>query len=126
MPGQRRGDAATLSAAAAAVLRDHSWPGNIRELRNVMERAMIVAEGRPIGPEDLALPGGAKSRVHQPKGEGRRPTLAEHEREYLVQVLEETAWVIAGPKGAAKLLDMPESTLRGRMAALGIKRPGST
>jgi len=63
-----------------------------------MERAMIVAEGRPIGPEDLALPGGDKSRVHQSNDEGRRPTLAENEREYLLQVLEETGWVISGQR----------------------------
>jgi DNA-binding NtrC family response regulator/ligand-binding sensor domain-containing protein len=122
--GPRQQAPLSLTPAAATALRDHRWPGNIRELRNVIERATIVCQGRPIEPEDLLLPPAeTRGRRTAARRDTPRQSLVEHEREYLLQVLEEVDWVIAGPKGAAKALGMAESTLRGRMATLGIKRP---
>ncbi len=92
----------------------YSWPGNIRELRNLLERAVILADGpelriekSDLGAEGLGEAAGAT-------------TLAEMERVHILRVLEQTGGAVAGPKGAAKILGIPPSTLRSRMAKLGL------
>ncbi|MEW6756478.1 MAG: sigma 54-interacting transcriptional regulator, partial [Candidatus Latescibacterota bacterium] len=122
----RRQPPPEITPAALAALRRHAWPGNIRELRNVLERATLVCRGQPIEPEHLALGLQGGREQAGAAGSGAWPSLDEHERAYLLEVLEATAWRVSGPRGAAHLLGMPESTLRSRLASLGIRRPGKT
>ncbi len=108
-----------LTLEAQAILMAYSWPGNVRELEHAVQRGVILCKGPTIGVEEIALeiqkdPGGPAEEV---------VTLAEHERQYIREVLEKTAWRIRGPHGAAVLLGLPESTLRSRMKKLGIVRP---
>lgn len=95
-------------------LKQYPWPGNIRELRNVIERAMIVGEGPTL-------------RIELPEA-GLGPglpaaTLAEHERKHILDVLERTRWRISGKGGAAEILGLVPTTLHSRMKKLGISRP---
>jgi PAS domain S-box-containing protein len=95
-------------------LQLYPWPGNIRELRNVIENAMIISTGKtlklipPISPS----PDGAKNYK-----------LEVVEREHIIDVLEKTSWRVSGEKGAAKLLGLKPTTLESRMKKLGITRP---
>ena len=89
----------------------HAWPGNIRELRNVIEHGTIITTG-----DTLRVP-----MFEQAAPEAMPPqTLADSEREHIIKGLEKTAWRIKGPKGAATLLGLNPSTLYGRMRKLGI------
>jgi formate hydrogenlyase transcriptional activator len=97
-----------------AALQRYGWPGNIRELRNVVERAMIVTASRHL---TIAVPqaSAAASRCS--------PRLVDVEEEHIRAVLESTGWRIRGPGGAADRLGMKPTTLETRMAKLGVKRP---
>ena len=105
-----------ISRAGLLALQHYDWPGNIRELRNVVERAMITADGPVLNIE----PPPASSRR---AGTAPRPLKA-LERDHILTVLQETGWRIRGPRGAAVLLGLPPTTLENRMARLGIVRPG--
>jgi transcriptional regulator with GAF, ATPase, and Fis domain len=96
-------------------LQRYSWPGNIRELRNVVERAMIVANGKRL---IIPLPESTSSAV------ARSPRLLDVEREHILAVLESSGWRIRGAGGASARLGMKPTTLETRMAKLGLKRPG--
>jgi formate hydrogenlyase transcriptional activator len=95
-------------------LQRYSWPGNIRELRNVVERAMIVARGPELV---VALPARTGSAV---KVSDR---LVDVEREHIRRVLETSAWRIRGAGGAADRLGLKPTTLETRMSKLGLRRP---
>jgi len=95
-------------------LQKYPWPGNIRELENVIERAVITSKDGKLQMEIPILPNLA---VDDTK------TLAEIEREHIVRTLENTYWKIQGSNGAAERLGLNPSTLRTRMNKLGIKRP---
>jgi len=101
-------------------LMAYSWPGNIRELQNVLERSCILARGDvlEIG-ESLAV--ADKTRASGWSSEV--PTLEEAERVAISRALQATGGRIGGPKGAALLLDVNPSTLRSRMMQLGIRKP---
>jgi PAS domain S-box-containing protein len=108
-------------------LEEYPWPGNIRELENVLERAVILAAGPvlDIAPNLLpmpAVPAIAAPLVSGPAAREPRPTLEAVERDYILIVLGQTNWVIAGPHGAAKMLGLHPSTLSHRMKKLGIAR----
>jgi PAS domain S-box-containing protein len=94
-------------------LNRYSWPGNARELRNVVEHAMITS-------------GGGTLHLHPPdlKPEKPRPTgtLEEFERRYILDVLSKTGWRITGPGGAAEILGLKRTTLQSKMKRLGIQR----
>jgi transcriptional regulator with GAF, ATPase, and Fis domain len=92
-------------------LQRHSWPGNIRELRNVIEHSVILSSG-----DTLKLP----SLGEAPARETQTATLAEAEREHILKTLESTGWRIKGARGAAEKLDLKPSTLYSRMQKLGI------
>jgi PAS domain S-box-containing protein len=94
-------------------LQHYSWPGNIRELRNVVERAMIVARGPRL---TIALP-------PAPKASTKMVRLIDVEREHVRGVLESTGWRIRGTSGAAERLGLRPTTLETRMAKLGLVRP---
>lgn len=96
---------------AMEVLQANPWQGNIRELRNVIEHSVILTTGDTL---KLAVFGEAPTRDTQPL------TLAEAERAHILKTLENTAWRIKGPHGAAARLDMQPSTLYSRMQKLGI------
>ena len=97
-----------------SALQRYSWPGNIRELRNVVERAMIVTTSRRL---TIPLPESTSSAV------ARSPKLVDVEREHILAVLESSSWRIRGSGGAAARLGMKPTTLETRMAKLGLKRP---
>jgi len=97
-----------------AALQQYAWPGNIRELRNVVERAMIVAKGT-----QLNIPAPSPS-----SHSGTRSLkLTDVEREHIRAVLELAGWRVRGTSGAAQLLGLKPTTLEGRMAKLGLVRP---
>jgi PAS domain S-box-containing protein len=96
---------------AMEALQKHSWPGNIRELRNVIEHSVILSTGDML---KLSLVSQAPIR------EVQLMTLAEVEREHILRTLESTSWRIKGPQGAAVRLNLQPSTLYSRMQKLGI------
>jgi formate hydrogenlyase transcriptional activator len=110
----------TISAETMNSLSNYSWPGNIRELQNVIERAVILTKG-PVLKVSLA---DLKSKSHDTNGfTNGATTLEEVERKHILSILEQTNWVFAGPNGAAAKLGMKRPTLQFRMQKLGISRP---
>ncbi|HUI73694.1 MAG TPA: sigma 54-interacting transcriptional regulator [Candidatus Acidoferrum sp.] len=102
-------------------LCEYRWPGNIRELENVIERAVILSPGRVVQVPLRAL----HSRIAPGRSGQPLETLADVEREHIRATLKDTRWVLSGPKGAATRLGMKRSTLYFRMKKLGIVRPWS-
>jgi len=100
-------------------LINYSWPGNIRELENVIERAVIMSSG-----PDLRVPVGELTRLAFDAGTREPQTLEEAERAHILATLKQTRWVLAGSSGAAIRLGLNRSTLQFRMKKLGIVRPG--
>ena len=94
----------------------YAWPGNIRELQNFIERAVILTEGAALR-APLAELRESKSKSSQ------GATLKEVERKHVLQVLRDTDWILGGPTGAAARLGIPRTTLIYRMRRLGIERP---
>ena len=99
-----------------AALQQYSWPGNIRELRNVVERAMIMETGRRL---TFSVPAAPTATA------GRSAKLEDVEREHIRTVLESTGWRIRGVGGAAERLGLKPTSLDSRLARLGLKRPQS-
>ena len=113
-----------LTSDMAARLKAYGWPGNVRELQNVIERAVITAQGGRLN-LDRALPQTADVPVAATGASASLLTaddLARIERDNLVRALERTGWQVAGESGAAKLLGVAPSTFASRMKALGIVR----
>jgi len=100
-------------------LISYSWPGNIRELENVIERAVIMSSG-----PELRVPIAELARVAPGADSWKPQTLEEAERAHILATLKKTRWVLAGPNGAAIKLGLNRSTLQFRMKKLGIVRPG--
>jgi formate hydrogenlyase transcriptional activator len=109
----------TIPSATIDALVAYRWPGNIRELQNVIERAVIRSSGPSLQVplDELQDPGLPHSSKFQPK------TLEEVERENILAALQEAKWVIAGPNGAAARLGMNRCTVEFRMKKLGIVKP---
>jgi formate hydrogenlyase transcriptional activator len=97
------------------VLKAHDWPGNIRELQNFIERAVLFSPGSV-----LHLPPDLKPTVKQ-SSESASHTLADANREHILETLEEVNWLIGGRKGAANRLGLPRTTLLYKMRKLGIE-----
>ncbi|MDQ2695007.1 MAG: sigma 54-interacting transcriptional regulator [Pseudomonadota bacterium] len=100
-------------------LRRYPWPGNIRELQNVIERAVILCKGRLLEVDnalDLRL-------AETPAAPANARTLVDIERAHILAVLEETRWMIEGERGAARILGLNPSTLRSRLQKLNIRKP---
>ena len=133
---------AAVSDETMDLLIQYDWPGNIRELQNIVERGVVLSRGPvfaldrdvfqmpaglgtssgPVerrGAAESTPPGGSVS-----SEQGGEPPLrlADAERQHIVAVLKRTGWVIEGPKGAAKILGLHPNTLRGRIKRLGINR----
>ncbi|HLX43370.1 MAG TPA: sigma 54-interacting transcriptional regulator [Bryobacteraceae bacterium] len=118
----------TIPSEAMNALVRYSWPGNIRELQNVVERAVIVSTGPvlKVPVDDLvvrARAADAQAEEASPIDTARnmRGMLEDTERKQILGALEQTRWIVAGPNGAAKLLGMKRSTLQSRMQKLGIR-----
>jgi formate hydrogenlyase transcriptional activator len=110
----------TIPSETMESLSRYSWPGNIRELENLIERAVILSPG-PV----LHVPlGDFDSRTTPGQVNGKHQTLEEAERAHILATLKETRWVLSGPNGAAIRLGMNRSTIQFRMKKLGIVRPG--
>ena len=105
-----------ISKKTIKELQQYSWPGNIGELENVIERAVIISNGTLLKMEPLKE---SRKKLNQ----SDLIPLAEYERNYIIRVLEKTKWRVEGGKGAALILDMNPETLRSRMRKLEIKRP---
>ena len=114
-------------------LTRYRWPGNVRELENVIERALVLSRcsvldvGRDFLPAQPAeTPAPAMTQVVPMPAEPAIPaatgTLEDIERAHIAATLERTGWVIEGPRGAARILDMHPNTLRSRMKKLGLQR----
>jgi PAS domain S-box-containing protein len=118
----------SIPPATMTALCEYHWPGNIRELQNVIERAVIVSTGSVLNVSTADL----KPRNHPPSGHEKigelqiadprdaRRAVDESERQQILGVLEATHWTVAGPNGAASRLGLKRSTLQYRMRKLGI------
>jgi formate hydrogenlyase transcriptional activator len=106
----------SVPAEALRALAEYSWPGNIRELENFIERAVILSRGPVLNISigDLRRP--SDMHVSAPS------TLEAAERDHILRVLAEAEWVVGGPKGAAARLGLKRTTLQSKMKKLGISR----
>jgi DNA-binding NtrC family response regulator len=98
----------------------YSWPGNIRELENVIERSVLLAKGQII--EDIFLPTNQTKAGSGTSDESRIKTIHENERDYIINVLKKCNGRYRGPGGAAEILNVPPTTLRSKMKKLGIQK----
>ncbi len=105
------------------LLMNYKWPGNIRELQNMIERAIVLTHG-PILHIDESSMLQIDTRLETNFSTSDSKRLEDIERLHILSVLEETKWVIEGKRGAAAVLGLNDSTLRSRMQKLGIKKPG--
>jgi formate hydrogenlyase transcriptional activator len=119
-----------ISSDTMSALSRYPWPGNIRELQNVIERAVILTNGPvlTVRTEDLRAPSqtppspARNGSVSAPApSKNIRAALEDAERQQIVSALEKANWVVAGPDGAAARLGMKRSTLQSRMQKLGIR-----
>jgi len=106
----------TIPSAIIKRLQQYSWPGNIRELENVIERAVVNTTNSKLHLADCL----SSPQEKMPQG---FVTLKAMERSYIVRVLEKVNWKISGRNSAAEILDIDRSTLRARMKKLGIQKP---
>jgi len=109
-------------------MQDYAWPGNIRELRNVVERAAIITRGSELrlldSLESTPIPQAIDSPIILPPAKpSGGDTLEENQRRLIIQTLEKTYWRVEGATGAAALLGIHPNTLRSRMKKLGIVKP---
>jgi formate hydrogenlyase transcriptional activator len=116
----------TIPSETMNVLVAYHWPGNIRELQNLVERAVILSAGPVLNVplNDLRSAAQSVAPTNAPaNGKLRKiETLEEVERRHVLETLEATDWVVGGPKGAAVVLGLKRSTLQVRMEKLGIRR----
>jgi DNA-binding NtrC family response regulator len=133
-----------IAPATLTRLIAHSWPGNIRDLQNTIERAAVLSTGTtlvvdwelgpPVLPTEQKTLSSNASHQHnggpsatspsdaRPRDDGRGQSLESMERSHIIGILRQTRGVIEGPRGAAKLLEMKPSTVRFRMKKLGIAK----
>jgi PAS domain S-box-containing protein len=117
----------TLTRAQTANLRAYEWPGNIRELKNVIERAVILSEGKVLR-LDLSMPGLRPELDEVDSSEASNEVLTEKEmkefqKSNLIKALEQANWRVSGAGGAAELLGVRPTTLADRVRTFRIKRP---
>ncbi|HSC06423.1 MAG TPA: sigma-54 dependent transcriptional regulator [Steroidobacteraceae bacterium] len=125
-----------IQAESLELLVEHSWPGNVRDLQNAIERAAVLASGPELvidwelGPEVEAAQAAPGADAHRGERASAQPSMSappatsleEVERQHIIAVLRQTRGVIEGPHGAARLLDLKPSTARFRIKKLGISR----
>ena len=114
----------TLDDAVIAALQAYAWPGNIRELEHVLERAVLLCKGDVVRVESLALPTGERERPPAESPiEAPPPTEAVDEKQQILDALQATNWRVSGVHGVAALLGMHPEKLRYRMQKYGLRRP---
>ena len=115
----------SVSRETLRLLVDYSWPGNIRELQNVIERGVVLSKGSilklgadllPVEGSDLSMEEGSIAETKE------SDSLEEITRQHILRVLGRTGWVISGPRGAGAILGLHPNTLRSLMNRLGIRR----
>ena len=111
----------TVPSETMEALVRYPWPGNIRELQNVIERAVIVSKGPVLNVPIADLKPDVRAKSAPADNKNLQETLEEVERSAILGALEESSWVVAGPKGAAARLGMKRTTLQLRMEKLGIR-----
>ena len=116
-------DVRGLSAGALEVLRRYDWPGNVREIENIIQRSVVLASGSVLQlqdlPLDLAMPE-TGARLAEETGPPLREAREQFERQYVLRVLERVGW---NQSRAARLLGLHRNTLLAKLAAWGIRRP---
>jgi formate hydrogenlyase transcriptional activator len=108
-----------ISSETMSELISYSWPGNIRQLQNFIERSVILSSENVLRSPSLKAAAAAPAECQSQKA----VTLEEAERDHICKTLEHTRWVVAGPNGAAARLRIHRSTLYYRLQKLGIERP---
>ncbi len=106
-----------VSKSTMERMTDYTWPGNIREMRNIIERAIIMSSGETLEIQEL------ESTDTNDIAADTGATLEDVERTHILSVLKETGWRVSGKKGAALILGLKPTTLEARMKKLSIKRP---
>lgn len=110
----------SIPAKVISTLSAYNWPGNIRELENIIERALILSPGNTLELGDwIPKESNASAAAVQPK-------LRDMEKEHILQVLQQTGWKISGENGAAKILGLNATTLEARMKKMGITRKNNS
>jgi PAS domain S-box-containing protein len=111
-----------ISPATLDRLTAYPWPGNIRELENIIERAVILSSGRTleVPAEMLPMP---TAPIVPPTSAADTTDLETVERNHILSALQRSNWVIDGPRGAAQILGLHPNTLRSRLKKLGLSRP---
>jgi chemotaxis protein methyltransferase CheR len=104
-----------IPASVMTSLQNYSWPGNIRELENVLERAVINSSGPKLNMFDKLKHGSRQESTNL-------QTLADVERNHIIRVLEQTQWKVSGKNSAAEILGVERSTLRARMRKLNVRK----
>jgi formate hydrogenlyase transcriptional activator len=127
-----------VPAPVMEAMVNYSWPGNVRELENLIERAVLLSPGKELRvplaefKENALSASFAAGPIDLPRLEDPAPpptappwpsTLDDAQRRHIIQVLKQTQWRIAGPRGAAAILGLKRTTLQARMRKLGIQRP---
>ncbi|SFQ38131.1 sigma-54-dependent Fis family transcriptional regulator [Parafilimonas terrae] len=109
-----------LSDKALKNLTNYHWPGNIRELENIIERSVLLSKGTII--EDISLPVTMQKNSPGISVDLHIKTMHENERDYIISILKKCNGRIWGAGGAAEILNLPPSTLKSKMKKLGIKK----
>ena len=111
------------------ILSRYDWPGNIRELQNVIERAVVLSRGSVLRLDRDLLPLSTEAPTEDDvlitsgcPSHGEPHSLEQVEKHHILEVLTQTKWVIEGANGAARILDLHPNTLRSRMKKLGLDR----
>jgi len=121
--GQQRKPVATIPRDVMTALENYDWPGNIRELQNVIERGVIMTTGSELSRQttERLTPGEAVPARFPAAAEPTSVrTMADAERAHITATLRATNWVVGGPNGAAAQLGLPRTTLLARMQRLGV------
>jgi DNA-binding NtrC family response regulator len=111
-----------VTPAALERLQSYEWPGNIRELQNIMERAVILTRGTTVDANSIQIVTESHPLPSVPSPTDTA-TLAEAERRAILAALNAAHWRVSGIGGAAELLALKATTLHGKMKKLGIRRP---
>jgi len=117
---------ASVSQKTMDLLMDYPWPGNIRELQNVIERGVVLSRGSmlKLGADLLPVEADHDASDHEvPYEPDTAGTLESIQRQHILRVLNQTGWLVSGPNGAGAILDLHPNTLHSIMKRLGISRP---
>ncbi|MGB9498163.1 MAG: sigma 54-interacting transcriptional regulator [Dissulfuribacterales bacterium] len=99
-----------------ALLKKYNWPGNIRELENIIERSVLLSSGNSL---EVDLPLSVNKKIKDPFSEN--PTIDELQKKYIIHILDKTGGKISGPGGASEILGLKRTTLIARMKKLGLR-----